>query len=175
MMLPEGYGIEGLKDVGFRGEIAETASTFEGNARIKAQTIYRLYSKDTLADDSGLEVSALNNGPGIYSARYAGPGCTDRDNINKLISELGDNPNREARFVAVLVLIFKGKEYVFEGHCDGSIARKVSGSAGFGYDPVFIPEGYEVTFADLPPELKNTLSHRGMAVRKLVDFLKQHL
>lgn len=170
-MLPQGFVVSGLKEVGFTGDIAETGTVFLENALVKARHIHRIYGGNVIADDSGLEVDALNGRPGVFSARFAGQGASDPDNVEKLLQELGGQINRQARFVCVIILIFNGVEHVFEGVCEGVIAQTASGRQGFGYDPVFIPEGYNQTFADLPGEVKDRLSHRGKAVATLVDFL----
>lgn len=170
-LLPGSYEIGSLSETGNTESIPETGKTFTENALQKARFVYNRYSVNSLADDSGLVVDALNGAPGIYSARFAGEQASSSDNIGKLMDLMKDKPNRTARFVAVLALIIEGKEYVFEGVCEGTIADKVSGKEGFGYDPVFIPQGYDQTFAELGADVKNAISHRAVAVQKLVAFL----
>jgi len=161
-----------LDDIGFVGEIPEDFDTLSENALQKARFIHSRTGRDCFADDTGLEVEALNGRPGVKSARYAGPSCSSADNIEKLLSELGDNPNRNARFRTVIALISEGKEFLFEGMVEGEILHEKIGTAGFGYDPVFRPLGFKITFAQMPPEIKNRISHRGIAVKKLMDFFK---
>ena len=156
----------------------EIGNTFEENARIKADGVSAASSLLSFADDSGLEVECLGNAPGIYSARYAGENATDADRIAKLLSEMkkSSSPNRKARFVCVMALSYRGKTVkVFRGEVSGVICEKPSGSHGFGYDPVFIPDGYEVSFGELPAEVKDSISHRAKALEKLSAFLKQQL
>ncbi|KYG77376.1 RdgB/HAM1 family non-canonical purine NTP pyrophosphatase [Roseivirga spongicola] len=162
-----------LSDIGFEGDIPETHETLEENSLEKAQYIFQKYRIPVFSDDSGLEVVALNGKPGVHTAHYAG----SRDavaNMSKVLSELeGQTNNREARFRAVITYIdLEGKEQQFEGIVDGQIAPEMSGAEGFGYDPIFIPLGYEKTFAELSSEVKNTISHRKRALEKLVQFLK---
>jgi len=160
-----------LDDIGCHDEIEETGNTFEENALIKARFIKNKYGYDCFAEDTGLEVDALGNAPGVYSARYAGKACSDEDNINKLLDNLTDIENRKARFRTVIALLMNGKEYFFEGEIKGHIINEKRGSAGFGYDPVFVPKGYDQTFAELGKEIKNRISHRAIATQKLVNFL----
>jgi XTP/dITP diphosphohydrolase len=162
-----------LNDIGFEGDIEETGATFEENASIKSRYIYDRYGVDCFGDDSGLEVEALGGVPGVYSARYAGMHGDHAANNNKLLAELKDIDNRRARFKTVISLIWKGDEYFFEGTVEGTIRNTLSGNAGFGYDPLFQPDGYDVTFAEMSLEEKNRLSHRARAVEKLVDFLNK--
>ena len=161
-----------LRDIGCTADIPETADTLEGNALLKARFVASRYGVDCFADDTGLEVAALDGAPGVYSARFAGPGCTPADNVRKLLGLMQDAGNRSARFRTVVALIRGGKEYCFEGMVGGTIARTPAGCGGFGYDPVFVPEGYDRTFAELPPAEKNRISHRARAVAKLADFLR---
>ncbi|MCZ6865696.1 MAG: XTP/dITP diphosphatase [Candidatus Dadabacteria bacterium] len=157
-----------LSDLGSPPEVIEDGLTFRDNALKKAREIARYSGKLTLADDSGLEVDALNGRPGIYSARYSGEGATNKTNIVKLLAELGDNPNRKARFVCVLALVDpNGEELVVEGFCEGVILDEPRGEGGFGYDPVFYLPDKRKTMAELEPELKNTISHRANALKKL--------
>lgn len=161
-----------LRDIGCAADIPETADTLEGNALLKARFVASRYGVDCFADDTGLEVAALDGAPGVYSARFAGPGCTPADNVRKLLGLMQDADDRSARFRTVVALIRGGKEYCFEGMVGGTIARTPAGCGGFGYDPVFVPEGYDRTFAELPPAEKNRISHRARAVAKLADFLR---
>ena len=161
-----------LKDINCHADIPETADTLEGNAHQKAMYIYENYGMDCFADDTGLEVDALNGAPGVFSARYAGDGHDSEANMQKLLKELKGNENRKAQFRTAICLIMEGKEYLFEGIVKGAIIEEKRGGAGFGYDPIFVPEGYEQTFAELGNEIKNTISHRARAVEKLCKFLK---
>ena len=162
-----------LKDIHCDADIPETADTLEGNARQKAMYIYENYGMDCFADDTGLEVEALNGAPGVYSARYAGDGHDSEANMQKLLHELEDKENRKAQFRTAICLILEGKEYLFEGIVKGEIIKEKRGEAGFGYDPIFVPEGHELTFAELGNDIKNTISHRARAVEKLCLFLKK--
>ena len=161
-----------LKDINCHADIPETADTLEGNAHQKAMYIYENYGMDCFADDTGLEVEALNGAPGVFSARYAGDGHDSEANMQKLLKELKGNENRKAQFRTAICLIMEGKEYLFEGIVKGAIIEEKRGGAGFGYDPIFVPEGYEQTFAELGNDIKNTISHRARAVEKLCKFLK---
>lgn len=163
-----------LSDIGCHVDIPETADTLEGNARIKAEYVYNKYGYDCFADDTGLEVKALHGAPGVRSARYAGDQHDSVANRRKLLADLSGMDDRSARFRTVIVLIIKGKEYVFDGMVVGHIANSEKGTQGFGYDAVFVPDGYESTFAELPAEQKNSISHRANAVSKLVNFLNTH-
>lgn len=162
-----------MKDIHCDADIPETADTLEGNARQKAMYIYENYGMDCFADDTGLEVEALNGAPGVYSARYAGDGHDSEANMQKLLHELEDKENRKAQFRTAICLILEGKEYLFEGIVKGEIIKEKRGGAGFGYDPIFVPEGHELTFAELGNDIKNTISHRARAVEKLCLFLKK--
>ena len=162
-----------LKDIKCFADIPETADTLEGNARQKAMYIYENYGMDCFADDTGLEVDALNGAPGVYSARYAGDGHDSEANMQKLLHELEGKKNRKAQFRTAICLIQEGKEYLFEGIVKGEIIGEKRGGAGFGYDPIFVPEGYEQTLAELGNDIKNTISHRARAVEKLCSFLKK--
>ena len=161
-----------LKDINCHADIPETADTLEGNARQKAMYIYENYGMDCFADDTGLEVDALNGAPGVFSARYAGDVHDSEANMQKLLKELKGKENRKAQFRTAICLIMEGKEYLFEGIVKGAIIEEKRGGAGFGYDPIFVPEGYEQTFAELGNDIKNTISHRAHAVEKLCKFLK---
>jgi XTP/dITP diphosphohydrolase len=170
-MLSDRFTIVGLEDIGCREEIEETESTLEGNSKIKSDFVSKNYSLNCFADDTGLEVEALDGAPGVYSARYAGENATFEDNVNKLLTELRGESNRKARFRTVISLKLEGKQYFFEGVCNGEITVKPAGEKGFGYDPVFRPEGSQLTFAEMDMEQKSRISHRGQAVQKLVTFL----
>ena len=163
-----------LNDIDCHADIPETADTLQGNAALKAQYIYENYGLDCFADDTGLEVEALNGAPGIYSARYAGGEGHDTEaNMKKLLSEMQDKDNRKARFRTVICLIEGGKERFFEGIVNGSIIRERKGGSGFGYDPVFMPDGYSETFAEMGNDEKNKISHRARAVQKLCVYLNK--
>ena len=163
-----------LNDINCHADIPETADTLQGNAALKAQYIYENYGLDCFADDTGLEVEALNGAPGIYSARYAGgEGHDSEANMKKLLSEMQDKDNRKARFRTVICLIEGGEEHFFEGIVNGSIIRERKGGAGFGYDPVFMPDGYSETFAEMGNDEKNKISHRARAVQKLCEYLNK--
>ena len=167
------FEIIGLKDLGIIEEIPETGATFKENALIKAKYVYNKTGFNCFSDDTGLEIEALGNRPGVYSARYAGTDCNSEENMKKVLRELGASTNRKAYFKTVITLILYGKEYCFEGEVKGEILKEKIGSGGFGYDPIFKPNGYEESFADMSVELKNKISHRGLAVKKLVSFLNQ--
>lgn len=163
-----------LADIDCHEEIEETGNTLEENALIKARFIKEKYGYDCFADDTGLEVDALKGAPGVYSARYAGEGCSFTDNMDKLLTALQGIENRTAQFRTVIALVLNGKEYLFDGVIKGKIIEEKQGSTGFGYDPIFMPDGYDKTFAELGNEVKNTISHRALAMEKLVDFLIFH-
>lgn len=163
--------IVSLSDIGCHDEIPETADTLEGNALQKARYIKEQYGYDCFADDTGLEVDTLDNAPGVYSARYAGPGHNAEANMQKLLQEMEGKPNRKARFRTVIALIREGKEYLFDGIINGVITEEKRGDSGFGYDPVFLPDGFTQTFAELGNDIKNKISHRALAVNKLAAFL----
>ncbi len=168
-LLPD-WNLLTLEDIGFRGEIPEPHDTFNENARAKAQTIYEFCGKPVMADDSGLCIDALGGAPGVFSARYAGDGATDEENVQKALSVLGDGTDRKAHYTAVICLILNGATHFFEGYCHGQITSSPQGKDGFGYDPIFMPDGYDETFAELPLSIKNTLSHRGEATRQMARF-----
>jgi XTP/dITP diphosphohydrolase len=170
-LIPEVFQLLSLDDVGIFEDIPETADTLDGNALQKAGFVYNRTSKNCFADDTGLEVDALGGRPGVYSARYAGEGCSYADNNIKLLTELEGIYNRKACFRTVICLLFEGKSHYFEGKVEGSIITELRGAEGFGYDPVFIPEGHSLTYAEMGFEEKNSLSHRAIAVKKLVVFL----
>lgn len=173
-ILGNSFDIVSLADIHCHEEIPETGATLEENARQKSAFIVGNYHHDCFADDTGLEVEALNGEPGVHSARYAEG--TDHDseaNMAKLLRKLGDNKNRRARFRTVISLNLDGEEHQFEGRVDGTIAYERQGDEGFGYDPIFIPDGYDKSFAELGEEVKNRISHRAHAVARLVEFLKK--
>jgi XTP/dITP diphosphohydrolase len=173
-ILGESFELLSLNDIGCDEDIPETAETLEGNALQKARYVHEHYGYHCFADDTGLEVEALDMAPGVYSARYAGPQKNSQDNTQKLLRELYKINNRNARFRTVIALIIDGKEWLFEGIVEGEILKKPSGVKGFGYDPVFKPNGYEQSFAEMDLSLKNKISHRGRAVAKLIDFLNKN-
>lgn len=173
-LLPECFRVISLEEVGFRDEIPEPHATLEANAREKSVTIYHALGKNCFSEDSGLEVDALKGAPGVFSARYAGPEKSARDNIDRLLKEMDAETDRTARFRTVISLILQGEEVQFEGICAGRITRSPQGGEGFGYDPVFIPDGAEKTFARMTMEEKNAFSHRAKALQKLIDFLISH-
>lgn len=170
--LTEGkFEISGLGDICCNDDIPETADTLEGNALIKARWVKDRYGYDCFADDTGLEVEALDGRPGVYSARYAGPEHDSQANMNLLLQQLKGVKNRKARFRTVIALILGDEEHLFEGAVNGEITEQPSGRSGFGYDPVFRPSGFSLTFAEMSAEEKNKISHRGRAVGRLTDFL----
>lgn len=173
-MLGENFELVSLEDIGCTEDIAETSKTLEGNASQKAHYIYDNYGLNCFADDTGLEVEALNMAPGVYSARYAGPQRNSIDNMNRLLAELDKIKNRKARFRTVISLIINGNEMLFEGIVDGEILHQPIGQLGFGYDPVFKPEGFSTSFAEMDLVLKNSISHRGRAFEKLIHYLKNN-
>ena len=163
-----------LADIGCYDDIPETADTLQGNALIKARHIYEKYGLDCFADDTGLEVEALDGAPGVYSARYAGDECNSEANMRKLLENLTGKTNRNAQFRTVIALIVKGEEMLFNGIVKGTIATEKNGDSGFGYDPIFIPEGHCESFAQMSSEMKNSMSHRFRATQQLGDFLKEN-
>ena len=165
------FKIVGLKDLGITEEIPETGDTLMKNALQKAKYVYDKTGFDCFSDDTGLEIEALNYRPGVYSAMYAGPDCNAEDNIQKVLLELRESANRNAQFKTVIALILDGKEHFFEGAIKGVILKEKAGVDGFGYDPIFRPTGYEESFAEMTIEQKNEISHRGLAVKKLIAFL----
>jgi XTP/dITP diphosphohydrolase len=172
-MLPKNIEIISLESIGCFEEIEETAITIEGNAILKANYVTQKYGFDCFADDTGLEVEVLNGKPGVYSARYAGEHKNANDNMNKLLDNLKDQSNRAAQFKTVIALNVLGKQHLFTGIAKGEIITEKRGDLGFGYDPIFKPEHYNKTFAELDLELKNKISHRGKATQALIDFLNQ--
>lgn len=170
-VLNPSFDIIGLADIGCEEEVPETSATIQGNALQKARYVHQNYGVNCFAEDSGLEIEALNGEPGVITARYAGPQRDAQDNMDLVLQKLADLAHRDARFITVIALILDGKEYLFEGIAAGQIAHKKTGSGGFGYDPIFIPEGYSVSFAEMTAEEKNSISHRGKAVAQLKSFL----
>ena len=166
-----GFKIIGLKDLGITDEIPETGDTLMKNAQQKAKYVYNKTGLDCFSDDTGLEIEALNYRPGVYSAMYAGPDCNAENNIRKVLQELEESTNRKAQFKTVIALILNGKEYFFEGLVSGVILKEKIGEDGFGYDPIFRPIGCEESFAEMTIDQKNEISHRGLAVKKLITFL----
>ncbi|MBS1647764.1 MAG: non-canonical purine NTP diphosphatase [Bacteroidetes bacterium] len=175
MLLPKNVNLVSLHDLQYTQDIAETAHTLKENALLKAQHVHKKFNLNCLADDSGLEVEALNGAPGVHSARYAGLQKNDADNNAKLLRELQDKNNRNACFKTVLALIFESKEYLFEGTIQGTILHEKRGEQGFGYDPLFMPLGHDKTFAEMSAFEKNSISHRALAVKKLVLFFTDKL
>lgn len=165
--------IHSLSEIGLAGDIPETADTLEGNALQKAQWVYQRTGRDCFADDTGLEVDALGGAPGVFSARYAGEGCSFDDNMDKLLAALDGVQNRRARFRTVVCLIENGKPHYFEGRVEGRILTEKHGTEGFGYDPIFQPDDSDVPFAEMDMENKNRISHRGRAMAKLIYYLNK--
>lgn len=172
-VVKDNFEILSLKDIGCNEDIAETGATLAENALIKVRYVKEKYGYDCFGDDTGLEVEALNGAPGVFSARYAGDRHDAKANMKKLLKELDGKTNRKACFRTVIALILDGKEYQFEGRIDGDILTEEHGTAGFGYDPVFRPDGYTQTFAELGMDIKNEISHRALAVKALCDFLSK--
>ncbi|MCD8318434.1 MAG: non-canonical purine NTP diphosphatase [Paraprevotella sp.] len=170
-ILGEKIEILSLSDIGCHADIPETADTLEGNARLKAQYVYDHYGLDCIADDTGLEVESMGGAPGVYSARYAGNGHDSQANMKKLLEEMKEKNNRKAQFRTIISLIEKGEEKHFEGMVKGQIVRERRGETGFGYDPIFKPDGYETTFAEMGSDVKNRISHRAQAVAALCEYL----
>jgi XTP/dITP diphosphohydrolase len=164
-----------LNEIGFTEEIIESGSTLEENAAIKANAVYAATQLNCFADDTGLLVAALDGAPGVHTARYAGPARDAEQNNNKLLLHMKDKENREARFVSIIHLIYEGKSYGFEGVLQGTISAEPMGSEGFGYDPIFIPLGFDRTLAQMSLQEKNSLSHRAIAFQKMLEFLKEKL
>lgn len=167
----DSFQIESMRSLGINEDIPEDQQTLEGNALQKARFLYDRTGESCFADDTGLEVDALNGAPGVYSARYAGEAKNSLDNMTLLLKNMSGIQHRKARFRTVIALILNGKEYLFEGVVNGTIAEEPRGTAGFGYDPLFVPDGYSTTFAEMDSEAKNAISHRGRAVEKLAAFL----
>lgn len=173
VLLPE-WEILGLQDIGCREDIPETQDTIEGNALQKAQYVFDHYDMDCFADDTGLLVDALDGAPGVYSARYAGEPANAQNNLKKLMQNMQEKTNRQAHFKTVVALVLNGKTHTFEGICKGVIIKEPKGDKGFGYDPVFQPNGYQKTFAEMSQIEKGAISHRGKAVRKLIAYLNKN-
>jgi XTP/dITP diphosphohydrolase len=171
-ILGESFDLLSLKDIGCLEEIPEEKPTLEGNARQKALHVFKKYGFPCFADDTGLEIEALDGEPGVYSARYAGEAKDPQANMDKVLEKLKNKNNRKAQFRTVISLILDGHENQFEGIVSGEITREKRGGSGFGYDPVFLPDGFDNTFAEMSPDDKNKISHRARAVQKLVDYLK---
>ncbi|MFD2289091.1 RdgB/HAM1 family non-canonical purine NTP pyrophosphatase [Pedobacter petrophilus] len=165
------YEVLNLSDIGCEEDIPETADTFEGNATLKSTYVLENFQLDCFADDSGLEVEALNNEPGVFSARYAGS-RDNSENINLVLKKLTGVSNRKARFKTVISLLQNGQNHIFEGTINGTIRTHLSGLKGFGYDPIFQPDGYDITFAEMDMAQKNAISHRAQALKKMLEFLK---
>lgn len=172
-LVPKSIQILSLEEIGCTEDIPETADTIEGNAVLKANYVTEKYGYDCFADDTGLEVESLNGAPGVYSARYAGEQKDANDNMDKLLLELKDKTNRKANFKTVIALNLNGKQNLFTGIINGKIIEEKIGTNGFGYDPIFVADGYNKTFAELTMEEKSTISHRGIAVKELILFLQK--
>ena len=170
-LLDDSIELLSLEDIGCTENIEETENTLEGNAKLKADYVTKKFGYDCFADDTGLEVEALDGAPGVYSARYAGENVTYDDNVQKMLKEMRDQSNRKAQFRTVIALNTGGKQYLFEGICKGDILKIKRGKEGFGYDPIFQPRGFNKSFAEMSLEEKGLISHRGLATKKLVDFL----
>ena len=172
-LLPANIELLGLKDIGCNQELPETQNTLEGNAMQKAEFVFEHFGYNCFTDDTGLEVGALNNEPGVYSARYAGKDCNPNDNMQKVLQKLLGSNDRNAKFRTVIALIIDGKKSLFEGECEGEITKERKGEKGFGYDSIFLPKGVDTTFAQMTKKQKGAISHRGRATKKLVEFLKR--
>lgn len=170
-MLSDSFEILSLKDINCFDEVEETETTLEGNAKLKADYITKKFGYNCFADDTGLEVKSLDGKPGVYSARFAGESRNSENNMQKLLSELKDKEDRTAQFRTAICLNIDDKQFLFEGICKGKILKQKQGEKGFGYDPIFQPEGYHQSFAEMSSDEKNKISHRGLAVQKLVEFL----
>lgn len=166
------FNLLNLKEVGIFTDLPENENTIEGNALSKARFVYEKSGNDCFADDTGLFVDSLKGEPGVYSARYAGEECNSEENIKKLLHNIEGKSSRKAHFKTIVALIIGGREYTFEGIINGEILTEKHGNKGFGYDPVFRPEGYSLSFAEMSPDLKNKISHRALAIKALSDFLK---
>jgi XTP/dITP diphosphohydrolase len=173
-MLGDTKKVKSLLEIKFEGDLPETGHTLEENALQKARFINKHLGVDCFADDTGLEIDALNGAPGVYSARFAGPEKDSIKNIEKVLSELKNKTNRKARFRTVIALILDQKEMLFEGYVDGTILDAPRGDGGFGYDSIFMPEGYDLSFAEMPLSQKNKISHRAMALQKLAEFFHKN-
>lgn len=173
-MMPSDTAIMGLRELAFHNDVPETSDTLEGNALQKARYIGAMFGQDCFADDTGLEVEALDGRPSVHTARYAGPSCNSDDNLRKLLAELSGQTNRRAQFRTVVALIIGGREYLFHGIVHGHISETPYGTNGFGYDPVFVPLPHTQTFAQLDSAIKNAISHRALAIAQLVEFLAKY-
>lgn len=171
-LLGDEFALVGLSDIGCSEELAEDQATLEGNSLQKAQYVYEQYSVNCFADDTGLEIEALDGEPGVYSARYAGDQRNNEDNITLVMQRLQHKANRNAEFRTVITVIIDGEQKQFEGRVKGEILKEKQGEKGFGYDPIFIPDGYEQTFAEMSLKQKSNISHRGKAVQQLITYLK---
>ena len=174
LLMPNSIELQSLKDINCNDDIPETADNLEGNATQKSAYVVNKFKVNCFADDTGLEIEALNNEPGVLSARYAGSQKSSNDNMDLVLKKLKNKTNRKARFRTVISLVIDGKEHIFEGEAKGEIISQKFGIDGFGYDPIFKPEGFDVTFAEMSLEDKNKISHRGKAVRKLIEFLNNN-
>lgn len=174
-LMPNFIELHSLKDIGCEDDIPETAKTLEGNASQKSKYVVDKFQVNCFSDDTGLEVDALGGAPGVYSARYAGPQKNSEDNMDLLLKNLEGESNRKARFRTVISLILNEKEFMFDGIVEGHISESKMGEKGFGYDPVFIPDGFTKSFAQMSANEKNAISHRGRAVEKLIQFLKKEV
>jgi len=174
-LMPKGIVILSLKDINCLEELPETSETLEDNAAQKAFYVFDNYGHNCFADDTGLEIDALDGRPGVYSARYAGLECKAEDNIQKILGEMKGEINRDASFRTIISLVIDGKEFQFEGEVEGQIIPEKWGEKGFGYDPIFLADGYEKSFAQMSMEEKGAISHRGLAVKKLIQFLEKRV
>ncbi len=173
-MLPNSIELLSLKDIDCFEDIDETETTLDGNAKLKANYITERFGYNCFADDTGLEVESLDGKPGVYSARYAGEPSSSENNMQKLLSDLKEEPNRKAQFRTAICLNLNKQQFLFEGICKGEILTEKHGKHGFGYDPIFKPKGFDISFAKMTSEEKNTISHRGIAIQKLVEFLSNY-
>ena len=174
-LLPKGINVLSLKEIDCHDNIPETANTLEGNAQIKADFVTNKYNLPCFADDTGLIIDALNGAPGVYSARYSGPKGDSEENINKVLREMNNKSNRSARFITVVALNTANTTHFFKGIVEGHISMERMGDKGFGYDPIFIPKGYDISFAQMSLDEKNKISHRGQALHLLIDYLTKTL
>tara|TARA_B100001109_G_C18815219_1_gene451688 strand:+ start:601 stop:1179 length:579 start_codon:yes stop_codon:yes gene_type:complete len=173
MLVPSSIEILSLKDINCNEELPENSDTLEDNAAQKAYFVFDNYGYNCFADDTGLEIEALDGRPGVHSARYAGDDCVAEDNMQKVLGEMQGEDNRDACFRTIISLVIDGKEFQFEGQVDGQIIPEKWGDKGFGYDPIFLPDGFKESFAQMSVQRKNEISHRGLAVKQLIEFLKK--
>jgi XTP/dITP diphosphohydrolase len=173
-LIPKNINLISLQDIGCFDDVPETSNTLEGNSFQKANYIFQKHKQNCLADDTGLEIESLNGEPGVFSARYAGEPSDSTKNIVKVLQNLKEHRNRTARFRTVFTVIINGSVHQFEGIVNGTIISELRGSSGFGYDPIFVPDGFQETFAELSIEIKNQISHRGLATKKLIEFLSNY-